>query len=140
MRAATDGLPQSDVTHTCLSAIRAAVTRSDPLPTWLRFPCPRCIVAPMALLVNPDRFKADFDALAQIGSTGDGGVNRPALSEAHLEVRRWLQARAVEAGLETHVDGAGNHSVILRSTNPDARTLLLGSHTDSVPNGGGPPH
>jgi len=90
----------------------------------------------MPLLIHPDRFKADFDALAQIGSTGDGGVNRPALSEAHLEVRRWLQARAVEAGLETHVDGAGNHSVILRSTNPDARTLLLGSHTDSVPNGG----
>ncbi|HKZ85924.1 MAG TPA: Zn-dependent hydrolase [Anaerolineae bacterium] len=86
--------------------------------------------------INPDRFRNDFDALAQIGSTGDGGVNRPALSEAHLEARRWWIARAAEAGLETRIDGAGNHSAILRSPDPDARTLLLGSHTDSVPSGG----
>jgi len=90
----------------------------------------------MTLLINPTRFKDDFDALAQIGSTGDGGVNRPALSPAHLEARRWFLARAAEAGLETHVDSAGNHSAILQSLIPNARTLLLGSHTDSVPNGG----
>jgi N-carbamoyl-L-amino-acid hydrolase len=88
------------------------------------------------LSIDPDRFKDDFDALAQIGSTGDGGVNRPALSEAHLEARRWWIARAAEAGLETRIDGAGNHSAILRSSEPNARTLLLGSHTDSVPSGG----
>src|SRR3990170_2577866 len=86
--------------------------------------------------INPDRFRNDFDALAQIGATGDGGVNRPALSEAHLEARRWFLARAAEAGLETHLDGAGNHSAILRAADPSARTLLLGSHLDSVPNGG----
>ena len=90
----------------------------------------------MALLVNSDRFKSDFDALAQIGATGDGGVNRPALSEAHLAARRWFLARAAEAGLETRLDSASNHSAILRSPHPEARTLLLGSHTDSVPNGG----
>jgi len=90
----------------------------------------------MLPIVNSDRFKVDFDTLAQIGSTGDGGVNRPALSEAHLEARRWWVARAAEAGLETRVDGAGNHSAILRSSDPNARTLLLGSHTDSVPSGG----
>ncbi len=91
----------------------------------------------MTLLVNPDRLKTDFDALAQIGATGDGGVNRPALSEAHLEARRWFLARAVEVGLETQVDSAGNHSAILRSpTHLHAHTLLLGSHLDSVPNGG----
>ena len=95
----------------------------------------------MPLLINPDRFKDDFDALAQIGATGDGGVNRPALSAAHLEARRWFLARAAQAGLETRVDGAGNHSAILRSSNaehrrPGGASLLLGSHTDSVPNGG----
>ncbi len=90
----------------------------------------------MTLLINPDRFKADFDALAQIGATGDGGVSRPALSEAHLEARRWFLARAAEAGLETRVDSAGNHLAILNSPISNSRTLLLGSHTDSVPNGG----
>lgn len=95
----------------------------------------------MTLLINADRFQADFDALAQIGSTGDGGVNRPSLSPAHLEARRWFLARATEAGLETCVDSAGNHSAILRSpthtpSHPHTPTLLLGSHLDSVPHGG----
>jgi len=86
--------------------------------------------------IDPVRFKDDFDALARIGSTGDGGVNRPALGEMHLEARRQWMARAAESGLETRIDGAGNHSAILRSPDPGARTLLLGSHTDSVPSGG----
>mgnify|MGYP001587936328 CR=1 FL=1 len=108
----------------------------------------------MILHINADRFKEDFDSLAQIGSTGDGGVSRPALSDLHLEARRWFLARAAAAGLETHVDSAGNHSAILRSPLPhlhtersrsahtgtlseaEVPTLLLGSHTDSVPNGG----
>lgn len=87
------------------------------------------------MLIDADRFKQDFDALAQIGVVG-GGVNRPALSEAHLAARRWWIARAAESGLETRIDGAGNHSAILRAPRSDAPTLLLGSHTDSVPNGG----
>jgi N-carbamoyl-L-amino-acid hydrolase len=90
----------------------------------------------MTLLINAQRFKEDFDSLARIGETGDGGVNRPSLSPAHLEARRWFLARAAQAGLQTHVDGAGNHSAILPSPDPGARTLLLGSHTDSVPTGG----
>jgi N-carbamoyl-L-amino-acid hydrolase len=87
------------------------------------------------MIINPHRFKEDFDALAQIGSTGDS-VHRPALSPAHLEARRWLLARAAEAGLETRVDSAGNHSAILNSPISNSRSLLLGSHLDSVPNGG----
>ncbi len=92
----------------------------------------------MTLHINADRFKQDFDSLAQIGSTGDGGVSRPALSAPHLQARRWFLARAAAAGLETRVDSAGNHSAILRTPRPHPRTptLLLGSHTDSVPDGG----
>ncbi len=92
----------------------------------------------MTLLINADRFKYDFDSLAQIGSTGDGGVSRPALSDLHLEARGWFLARAAAAGLETCVDSAGNHSAVLRSPlpHPHTPTLLMGSHTDSVPDGG----
>ena len=91
----------------------------------------------MPLLINAERFRADFDALARIGSTGDGGVNRPALSPAHLEARRWFLARATAAGLDTQVDSAGNHSAILRArAGGPRRSLLLGSHLDSVHNGG----
>lgn len=90
----------------------------------------------MALLVNPDRFKADFDALAKIGSTSDGGVHRPALSEAHLAARGWFRERAEAGGFELRVDSAGNHSAILGCGEAGARSLLLGSHRDSVPHGG----
>ncbi len=94
----------------------------------------------MPLTINADRLRADFDALSAIGAVAAGsdnpGVNRPSLSAAHLEARRWFLDRAAAAGLTTQVDSAGNHSAILPSRQPSARTLLLGSHLDSVPNGG----
>jgi len=86
--------------------------------------------------INAQRFQKDFDELAQIGSTGNGGVNRPTFSENHLAARAWFRQRILADGLEFQQDTAGNHSAILRAPNPDAQTLLLGSHLDSVPNGG----
>ena len=87
--------------------------------------------------VDAARLRDDFEALSKAGATPEGGVSRPAFSEAHFAARRWFLERAAVAGLETKVDGAGNHSAILLSPRADAgRTLLLGSHLDSVPGGG----
>jgi beta-ureidopropionase / N-carbamoyl-L-amino-acid hydrolase len=88
------------------------------------------------LRINSDRMLAAFNELAQIGATGDGGVNRPALSEAHLAARSWFRDQTISSGLEFRTDGAGNHSAILACGPKDSPTLLLGSHLDSVPNGG----
>ena len=116
------------------------------------------------LRVNSDRMLAAFNELAQIGATSDGGVNRPALSEAHLAARQWFRQQIEKSGLEFRTDGAGNHSAFLpvsviaseaiakhpeRKQSPTpyetlapgasagvTQTLLLGSHLDSVPNGG----
>jgi hydantoinase/carbamoylase family amidase len=88
------------------------------------------------LRVNPTRLREDFEALAAIGSTGDGGVHRPALSEAHLAAREWFRQRAQRGGLAARVDGAGNHSAFLGCGPSGAPALLLGSHLDSVPYGG----
>ncbi|CAG0965382.1 beta-ureidopropionase / N-carbamoyl-L-amino-acid hydrolase [Anaerolineae bacterium] len=97
-----------------------------------------------SLRINPDRLRADFDALAQFGATGDGGVHRPSLSEAHLAARAWFREQIEKAGLEFRKDGAGNHSAFLpppqlspvTDKEGSAKTLLLGSHLDSVPHGG----
>lgn len=86
--------------------------------------------------INEEQFRTHFEALAKIGATGDGGVNRPAFSEAHLKARQWFLAQAKEIGLESHIDGAGNHSARLNCGPEGASTLLLGSHLDSVPYGG----
>ncbi|MEO0565555.1 MAG: M28 family peptidase, partial [Chloroflexota bacterium] len=89
-----------------------------------------------AKTINETRFLGDMVAQAEIGATGDGGVNRPALSETDMEIRAWFEARVREAGLAFHADGAGNLSGVYRSANPDAKTLLIGSHLDSVRQGG----
>jgi N-carbamoyl-L-amino-acid hydrolase len=93
------------------------------------------------LRVNPDRMLAVFNQLSAIGATEAGGVNRPALSEAHLAARRWFRTEIEKSGLEFRVDGAGNHSAFLPSSvvvggANQSPTLLLGSHLDSVPDGG----
>ena len=89
-----------------------------------------------ALRINPGRLQANFEALAAIGATGDGGVHRPALSESHLAARSWFLDRARDAGLEIRIDSAGNHSACLSCGELQAPTLLLGSHLDSVLFGG----
>lgn len=88
------------------------------------------------LRINEARMRADFETLSSFGATPGGGVNRPALSEAHLAARAWFRQSAWDAGLWVRVDGAGNHSAILPCGEPDSRILMLGSHLDSVPNGG----
>ncbi len=86
----------------------------------------------MQLCVDQDRLRADFDALARFGATPDGGIQRTTFSEAHLAARAWFLDRARDAGLLTSIDAAANHSAILPSGTPGAKTLLLGSHLDSV--------
>jgi len=63
-------------------------------------------------------------------------VHRPTFSEAHLAARKWFREQIEAAGLEFRTDGAGNHSGVLTCGDDNAPTLLLGSHLDSVPNGG----
>jgi beta-ureidopropionase / N-carbamoyl-L-amino-acid hydrolase len=100
------------------------------------------------LHVNPDRMLESFNQLASIGATAEGGVHRPALSEAHLAARKWFREEVERSGLEFRMDAAGNHSAFLALTSypkgsgaggeveAQTPTLLLGSHLDSVPNGG----
>src|SRR5687768_6752052 len=91
------------------------------------------------LHINSERLLAAFTELShsrRLGGNGDGGVNRPTFSEAHLAARTWFRKQIELAGLEFRTDGAGNHSAFLVCGDMVAQTLLLGSHLDSVPNGG----
>ena len=92
------------------------------------------------LRVNADRMLDSFNQLALIGATAAGGVNRPTFSEAHLAASKWFHEEVERSGLEFLADGAGNHSAflptVIASEAKQSPTLLLGSHLDSVPNGG----
>lgn len=91
---------------------------------------------PKGLRIKAERFEENFKALSQIGGTENGGVHRPAFSAAHLAARTWLREQIEAAGLDFRMDRAGNHSGVLACGEAGAPTLLLGSHLDSVPNGG----
>lgn len=91
---------------------------------------------PLQLKINSERLYADFQELACIGRMVTGGVSRPALSNEHLEARVWFGNLIEDAGLLFRDDEVGNMSGVLVSSNPLARTLLIGSHLDTVPNGG----
>ena len=82
--------------------------------------------------VNPARFLADLHELRQFGASGIGkGVVRPAYSDADIAAREWLADKMRKAGLEVHFDPVGNQFGL--ASGP---SLLLGSHTDSQPEGG----
>ena len=87
------------------------------------------------LRINSDRMLATFNELAAIGATEKGGVHRPTFSEAHIAARKWFQEQVERSGLIFNIDGAGNHSAVLEGET-SKQTLLLGSHLDSVPDGG----
>jgi N-carbamoyl-L-amino-acid hydrolase len=88
-----------------------------------------------SLRINEARFQKHFQELSRIGATPKGGIHRPTFSDAHTKARAWFKDRALEAGLEFTIDGAANHSAILRQEDAE-KTLLIGSNLDSVCNGG----
>lgn len=83
-------------------------------------------------MIDADRLMADLDALRMIGQQGTGVV-RPAFSDTDIMARQWLVERMADAGLETHVDHAGN---VFGLPAADEPCLLIGSHTDTQPEGG----
>jgi hydantoinase/carbamoylase family amidase len=89
----------------------------------------------VVLRVNEQRLRADLSALGEIGWDDEHGLARTTFSAGHTAARAWFLERARAAGLQTRIDSAANHSAILPGP-PDSRTLLLGSHLDSVPEGG----
>ncbi|TMV10866.1 Zn-dependent hydrolase [Arenibacterium halophilum] len=82
--------------------------------------------------VNPDRFLSDLHHLRSIGAAGVGkGVVRPAFSAADIQARHWLAAQMADCGLTPHFDPVGNLFGLA-----EGPSLLMGSHSDSQPEGG----
>jgi allantoate deiminase len=79
------------------------------------------------------RLLVDLETAAGFSEPGEG-ITRAAWSPVHMEALRWFRARLAEAGLDSSLDTAGN--VIGRWQAGDGSVLALGSHLDSVPNGG----
>jgi N-carbamoyl-L-amino-acid hydrolase len=82
------------------------------------------------------RFLEDLDSLAQLGASSGGAINRVAYSPADQEARQWVEAQMRDLGLRVTRDRAGNSICCYPGRVPQLSPIGLGSHTDSVPNGG----
>lgn len=86
----------------------------------------------MTIQIDSNRFLTDLHTLRSFGASGVGkGVVRPAYSDADIAARKWLARRMEEAGLQTRFDPVGNLFGLAHGP-----SLLLGSHSDSQPEGG----
>lgn len=88
------------------------------------------------LTATADRIAYLIDQFARFGVGPDGSITRPSFSAADLECRAYFKKLLTELGLETHTDYAGNIFGRRAGTDAGRPSLLLGSHLDSVPNGG----
>ena len=64
------------------------------------------------------------------------GVTRLYLTKEYLEARNIIENWMKEAGLTTRIDGVGNLIGEYKSNNAEAKTLVMGSHQDSIEDGG----
>ncbi|WP_323010978.1 Zn-dependent hydrolase [Paracoccus sp. (in: a-proteobacteria)] len=92
--------------------------------------------APTLTRIDAGLLDALMDKASVFGSTGDGGVDRPALTDAHKAVRDWFADELRARGYRVVVDAIGNLFGRLDLAEPDAPLVMIGSHLDSQPKGG----
>ena len=87
------------------------------------------------LSVNATRIAEDIDDLAAI-TEPDRPYTRRAFTPMFLNGRAYLDKRFAEAGLTTRIDAAGNLIGRRAGKKPGLGTIMVGSHSDTVPDGG----
>jgi len=83
--------------------------------------------------LDPKRTVAELKELRAL--TGDeDGAQRVAWTDTWLKARAWFTSKLKGLPVEHHLDAAGNSWVTLPGASD--KSLLIGGHLDSVPNGG----
>ena len=91
---------------------------------------------PRKVLIMPVDPQAAVDLLKELRAltADENGAQRLAWTPTWLKAREWFQSKLRELPIEHHLDAAGTSWSTLPGTSE--KTLILGSHLDSVPNGG----
>jgi N-carbamoyl-L-amino-acid hydrolase len=84
-------------------------------------------------MVDPKSVLKQLDELRAL-TADEQGAQRVAWSPMWLRARAWFEEKLAALPVEHHYDAAGNHWVTLAGQSEKA--LVIGSHLDSVPNGG----
>src|SRR4029077_5216417 len=83
--------------------------------------------------MSAQRVITDLRELAARTSTADG-AQRLAWGPIWRDAREWFAGKIAALGLSIETDSAGNNWVTLPGVS--SKTVIVGSHLDSVPNGG----
>lgn len=86
-------------------------------------------------MIQRERLVKDFEVMAQLTAPGEG-INRLAFTDADWAGRQYIIDRMTDAGLSVEMDDFGNVIGYKIGKKPDLPVVMVGSHTDSVPNGG----
>lgn len=89
-------------------------------------------------LSSPDRKRMmdDFTALSGFVDPAFKGWTRLSFTDIYADARRWLKEKMEEAGLVTRLDRAANLIGWREGLQPGLPAIMIGSHTDTVKNGG----
>lgn len=88
-------------------------------------------------MIDAKRFERNFNAISEFGALKGGGLTRLAFSKEDLEARKFLINLIEKNGFKLKIDNVGNIFAIYdEGCEADAKPVCVGSHIDSVPNGG----
>ena len=83
-----------------------------------------------------ERMTDKIKTFSKFGDAGHGGITRYSLSpEAHMARDEFVK-RMKAIGAEIEVDDVANIYATIPGSDPDAKRIVMGSHCDSVQNGG----
>ena len=83
-----------------------------------------------------ERMKDKIKTFSAFGDAGHGGITRYSLSEAAIMARNEFKKRMEKIGAKIEIDDLGDMYATLEGSDPDAKRIVMGSHVDSVKNGG----
>jgi allantoate deiminase len=87
-------------------------------------------------VIDTDRLWRRISELGEIGRREGGGVTRLSFTEEERAAKDRVVSYMEEAGLSIREDAAGNLFGRREGRSPDSPAVLIGSHVDSVYNGG----
>lgn len=86
---------------------------------------------------NISRIMKDIENFAQYSKEEMKGCTRPSFSQEDMSAREYIKRELENIGLVVHEDGAGNLRARMEAeNNQSGPSVLVGSHIDTVANGG----
>jgi N-carbamoyl-L-amino-acid hydrolase len=93
-----------------------------------------------AVRINAARLQESLEGLSVYGRPAGGsfvdGVSRVAYSDADVAGRKYAMDLMRAAGLDPRIDTAGNITAVRQGSDSSLKSIVFGSHIDSVPSGG----